>query len=82
PSAQKLLSNTEKRKDDLTNRDITTDLSPQERTAFHNLLRVVRENGKAPAIVLHLGRTGKRWVTRTSLMKADSSYQILVRLTP
>ncbi|RTL73049.1 MAG: transcriptional regulator PpsR [Hyphomicrobiales bacterium] len=82
PAAQRLLSNSEKRKDDLTNRDITADLSAQERNAFNNLLRVVRENGKAPAIVLHLGRTGKRWVTRTSLMKADQSYQILVRLTP
>lgn len=82
PAAQQIFNHGEKRKDDLANRDITADLTAQERSAFQSLLRVVRENGKAPAIVLHLGRSGQRWVTRASLMKADAGYQILVRLTP
>jgi len=82
PAAQQLLGVGDRRREDLANRDITGDLSPQERTAFHNLLRIVRENGKAPAVVLHLGRSGRRWVTRTSLMKAEAAYHILLRLTP
>lgn len=82
PAAHQLLGGNDRRRDDIASRDITADLSPQERTGFQNLIRLVRENGKAPAIVLHLGRSSKRWALRASLMKADPSYQILLRLTP
>lgn len=82
PAAQQLFSTGDRRKDDVTQRDVMADLSPQDRTALQGMLRIVRESGKAPAIVLHMGRQGKRWVTRASLMKADQTFQILVRLTP
>lgn len=81
-AAQQMLGTGDKRKDDLTNRDITADLPAQERTALQTLARHVRETGKAPAIVLHLGPAGTRCVARGSLMKADSHFQILLRLAP
>lgn len=82
PAAQLLLGTGDKRKDDLTNRDIAADLPAQERSALQTLARHVRETGKAPAIVLHLGPAGTRCVARGSLMKADAHFQILLRLAP
>lgn len=83
PAAQQLLGTTgDKRKDDFTNRDIAADLPAQERSALQTLARHVRETGKAPAIVLHLGPAATRCVARGSLMKADAHFQILLRLAP
>jgi transcriptional regulator PpsR len=81
PAALNLLGRTDRKRDD-TAREFIAELTPQERVSFNNLARHVRDNGKAPAIVLHLGREGRRCVARASLMKADAQYQILLRLTP
>ena len=82
PAAMQLLSTGDKRRDDLANRDITADLPAQERASLQTLARHVRETGKAPAIVLHLGPAATRCVARGSLMKADTHFQILLRLAP
>jgi transcriptional regulator PpsR len=82
PAASLLLAAGDKRREDLANRDFSAELTAQDRNSFQTLARHVRENGKAPAIVLQIGRHGKKCVARASLMKSDANFQILLRLTP
>ncbi len=62
--------------------DFMTRLGAPDRDAFRASLHAVRENGRAPGIVLHLGQGGEPWVVRPSLMAADSGLRYLLHLAP
>lgn len=81
PAAIHALSLSPRRREDVAaNRDFLSELSQQDRSALQAMLRVVREQGKAPATVVRLGRDRKRWVVRGSLMKSEPDALLLVRL--
>jgi transcriptional regulator PpsR len=46
------------------------------------MLRRVRDQGKTPAIVVHLGAEGAPWTLRGSLMTQESTPVFLVQMTP
>lgn len=62
--------------------DILSELAPQERDRFANMVEQVREHGKAPAILLHLGQGREPWMVRASLMTGQPGPVLLVQLTP
>src|SRR5262249_43732604 len=59
PAAAQALGLGPRRREDASGREFLSELSQQERNAFNAMMRVVREQGKAPAIVVRLGRERK-----------------------
>lgn len=57
-------------------------LLPEDRDVFLNMLRQVRERGKAPGILLKLGQEREPWLARASLMASALKEIYLVQLTP
>ena len=57
-------------------------LLPEDRGSFERLLRQVREQGKAPGILLRLGPGGQTWMVRASLIASGPSEVFLVQLWP
>lgn len=58
------------------------DLPPRDRKAFHSLLDKVREHGRAPSIVLHLGAATGPWSLRASLVNSEAGSFYLFQITP
>ena len=52
-------------------RELISELPPAERDPFQAMLLRVREQGKAPSIIVHLGRERKPWMVRASLMTSE-----------
>ena len=63
-------------------RDLLGELAPTDREPFQAMLVRVREHGKAPGVLLHLGREGRPWLVRASLIAGDPGPAFLVQLTP
>ena len=63
-------------------RDLLGELAPADREPFQAMLVRVREHGKAPGVLLHLGREGRPWLVRASLIAGDPGPAFLVQLDP
>ena len=63
-------------------RTFVTEIVPADREAFNAMLLRVREQGKAPGIVVHLGNERKPWLVRCSLMSSEPNLIMLLQLTP
>ena len=57
-------------------------LSMAERENFTLMLQRVREQGRAPGIVLHLGADREPWAVRASLMGAEPGPRYLLHVAP
>lgn len=58
------------------------ELAPKEQAPFQAMLLRVREHGKAPGVLVHLGRDREPWLVRASLMTAEPGPVFLLQLTP
>jgi transcriptional regulator PpsR len=65
---------------DVAGREILSELPPPEREPFHAMLLSVRENGKAPGIVVHLGSEKTAWIVRASLINSEPGPMFLLQL--
>lgn len=63
-------------------RDFLNRLPANERSAFESMLARVREQGRAPGIVAHIGRERKSVMIRASLMTSEAGEVFLLQLTP
>jgi transcriptional regulator PpsR len=63
-----------------TERDFLSELPQEEREAFLALLQRVREQGRAPGVVLHLGPERDAWIVRVSLMTGEPGQIFLLQL--
>lgn len=63
-------------------REFLPELAAAEREPFQAMLLRVREHGKAPAILVHLGRGQEPWLVRASLMTSEPGLVFLLQLTP
>lgn len=61
--------------------EIIPELSPQERQSFQDMLALVRETGKAPGMLVHLGQERSPWMVRASLMAFEAGPAYLLQLT-
>jgi transcriptional regulator PpsR len=66
----------------LHGREFLEELVPQEREAFQMMLQRVREQGKAPGLLIHVGLDRKPWMVRASVVAADSGQAFLLQLAP
>ena len=53
-----------------------------EREAVRAMLERVREQGRAPGVIVHLGETADPWMLRASPMNAESGPAFLLQLSP
>jgi transcriptional regulator PpsR len=63
-------------------RAFVPEVAAQDRQAFHAMLQRVREHGKAPGQVLHLGIERNAWLVRASMMAAQAGAVFLLQLSP
>jgi transcriptional regulator PpsR len=63
-------------------RPFASEIVPADRENFQAMLSRVREQGKAPGIVVHLGKEQKPWLIRCSLMSSEPSLVMMLQLTP
>lgn len=68
PAAVAALELPPRRPDGGVGRDFLADVSADERDTLQAMLQHVRDQGKAPGIVMHFGRDRKAWLLRASLM--------------
>ncbi len=57
------------------------EVAEAERAPFRAMLQRVREQGKVPGIVIHLGANKEPWVVRTSLINSEPGTAFLLQLT-
>lgn len=58
------------------------EMSAADRPAFEAMLARVREFGRAPAVLVHLGPDSAAWMVRATLMNAPSAPAFLLQLAP
>ena len=58
------------------------EVSASDRDTFQAMLLRVREQGKAPGIMIHFGKDQKPWLVRGSLMSPESGPVMLLQLSP
>ena len=63
-------------------RDLLQELSAADRAPFQAMLARVREHGKAPGLMIRLGRDGQQWLVRASQMATEPGAVFLLQLTP
>ena len=54
----------------------------RDRPAIQGMLERVRELGRAPGIMAHLGEAGEAWIVRASLTGADATSEIVLQCAP
>jgi transcriptional regulator PpsR len=57
-------------------------LSQRDQAVFQSLLTRIREHGKAPSVIIHLGEDRKSWMVRAMLINSESLPVFLLQLTP
>ena len=63
-------------------RELIRELAPQDVESFQAMLYRVRQSGRAPGTLLHLGPEPSAWIARATLMASDPSPMFLVQLSP
>lgn len=66
----------------LNGREFLNELVPQERDACQAMFQRVREQGKAPGLLVHVGLDRKPWMVRASLIAAEPGQAFLLQLAP
>ncbi len=61
---------------------LLSQVAPEERNAFEEMLRRVRDQGKAPGVLVHLTAERKPWLVRCSLLPSQDGLSYLIQMTP
>ncbi len=81
-TATTALSASTRRREGLIGRDFREEIAAKDREPIELMLRRVRDQGKAPGIVIHLGEDATPWMLRGSLMTNETAPVFLLRMTP
>lgn len=63
-------------------RDLLAELAPADREPFRSMLARVREHGKAPGLIVRVGRDANPWLVRASQMAIEAGPVFLLQLAP
>lgn len=63
-------------------RDLLREVAPADREPFQSMLQRVREQGRAPGILVHLGPEQRPWLARATPVVAEPGYVFLLQLSP
>jgi len=81
-SATLALAASVRRKEGLVGCEFLQEIATKDRKAVDAMLRRVRDQGKAPGIVIHVGADSVPWMLRGSLMTSESTPVFLLQMTP
>jgi transcriptional regulator PpsR len=81
PAALRALQFTSSSRDGVSGQEFLPALSSQDRTAFQGMLTRVRDQGKAPSIIVHLGEDRKSWMVRATIVSSEPWPVFLLQLT-
>lgn len=81
PAAAQALGIVLRRNEDLAGRDLLADVAANDREALQTMLVRVRDQGKAPGILVHLGASCQPWMLRASLISSEPGAALLLQLT-
>lgn len=62
--------------------DVVQAIEADERDSFHAMLREAQRNGRAPAILLHIGPERDEWLVRASSLAGAAGQRFLVQMAP
>jgi transcriptional regulator PpsR len=82
PAALRALGLAPQRPEGVAGRELLPEVAPAERDAFQAMLMRVREQGKAPGFLVHLGPDRGAWLVRASLMTSEPGVLFLLQLAP
>ncbi len=63
-------------------RDLLREMSSEDAEPFQAMLQRVRQSGRAPGTVVHLGLGREAWIARATLMTSDPGPLFMVQLAP
>ena len=81
-AATAALGTSGRRGDNLVGREFLQEIPHKDRGAVELMLRRVRDHGKAPGIVIHVGEDAASWMLRGSLMSSETAPMFLLQMTP
>jgi transcriptional regulator PpsR len=81
-TATTALAGASRRREGLIGRDFREEIAAKDREPIELMLRRVRDQGKAPGIVIHLGEDATPWMLRGSLMTNETTPVFLLQMTP
>ena len=82
PASLRALGLDAQRVQGVVGRNFISEVADEDQEAFQTLLIRVREQGKAPGMLLHLGRERAASLVRASLMTSESGVLFLLQLAP
>lgn len=80
PAAVRILGMSTKDPEGVNGREFLQDIAPQERESFQAMLMRVREQGKAPGALVHIGHDRRPWIIRASLIASEPGPLFLMQL--
>ena len=82
PAAARALGFAASTPDATVGEDFLAAVAAEERATLRAMVQRVKEQGKAPGTLVHLGEARQPWLVRASVMKGDSGQLILLQLVP
>ena len=82
PAALQALELPHTLRDSVAGEEFLPTLTPQDRGSLQALLTRVREQGKAPGIIVHIGQARKTWMVRATLVTSEPWPVFLLQLAP
>src|SRR3954452_12414920 len=81
-TAAAALGASSRRRDNLVGREFLQEIPHKDREPVELMLRRVRDQGKAPGILIHLGEDTAPWMLRGSLMTSETAPMFLLQMAP
>ena len=82
PAALRVLGITPPSRAGVADQEFLPLLTERDRTAVQAALARVRDQGKAPGLIVHLGRERKSWTLRATLVTSEQSPLFVLQLAP
>jgi len=82
PAALRVLGLTQPSRAGVADQEFLPLLTERDRTAVQAALARVRDQGKAPGVIVHLGRERKSWTLRATLVTSEQSPLFVLQLAP
>lgn len=82
PAALRALGLSTQKGKNVVGRELLPELAAEDRESFQAALAQAREQGRAPGILLHLGREARPWIVRVSLLSAEAGPVYMLQFAP
>jgi transcriptional regulator PpsR len=81
PAALAALTVSQLKPEGAVGRDLITEVAREDRDTFQSMILRAKEQGKAPGILVHLGKDRQPWLVRASLMSAEPNSVLMLQLS-